>query len=357
MAISEYKCPACGGTMEFNPKTQNLKCPFCDTEMGLEEYKKQAGTDASADEKSSAKQPANPDEEIEGYNIYSCESCGGEIIAEEITGTATCPFCGNNIVVKEKFTGKNRPDYVLPFKFTQKEAKTKYKEYIRSKLKFLPNAFIDENHIDQIRGLYIPFWLYSADVTGEGSYKGDKIKTWKEGNVEFTETSHFDVTRKGNFSFSNIPVDASKEMPDDIMDTLEPFDLSEIKEFDMMYLAGFIANKYDVSDEEAYPRAEKRITNSTHAMLSDTLSSYNSTNTVFENIDIDKKKPDYALFPIWFLNTTWNGTQYLFAMNGQTGEFVGNLPCDKNKVTRYGVIVSLISIVLIYIVTSIFVGM
>ena len=43
----------------------------------------------------------------------------------------------------------------------------------------------------------------------------------------------------------------------------------------------------------------------------------------------------YALYPVWLLNTSWNGRKYTFAMNGQTGRLVGDLPLDKSAYTRW----------------------
>ena len=39
----------------------------------------------------------------------------------------------------------------------------------------------------------------------------------------------------------------------------------------------------------------------------------------------------YALYPVWLLNTSYKGEKYTFAMNGQTGKFIGNLPVDNGK--------------------------
>ena len=46
------------------------------------------------------------------------------------------------------------------------------------------------------------------------------------------------------------------------------------------------------------------------------------------------------LYPVWLLNTTWNGNKYTFAMNGQTGKFVGDLPVDKAAATRWTLILA-----------------
>jgi hypothetical protein len=52
---------------------------------------------------------------------------------------------------------------------------------------------------------------------------------------------------------------------------------------------------------------------------------------VSTNIKLANGVAKYALYPVWILNTSWDGLKYVFAMNGQTGKLVGNLPMDKNK--------------------------
>jgi uncharacterized Zn finger protein (UPF0148 family) len=36
MALLEYKCPNCGGAIQFNPGTQEMVCPYCDSVMDVE---------------------------------------------------------------------------------------------------------------------------------------------------------------------------------------------------------------------------------------------------------------------------------------------------------------------------------
>ena len=59
-------------------------------------------------------------------------------------------------------------------------------------------------------------------------------------------------------------------------------------------------------------------------------------------------KARYALYPVWLLNTTWNNNQYTFAMNGQTGKFVGDLPVDKAAACRWTIMLAAIFSATIY---------
>ena len=119
------------------------------------------------------------------------------------------------------------------------------------------------------------------------------------------------------------------------MDSVEPFDVKDGVEFQSAYLAGYCADKYDVSPEDSIERANRRIRNSTEAAFRATASEYTTLSTEANNIKLSNGKTRYALLPLWILNTTWNGEKYVFAMNGQTGKFVGNLPCDKGLYKKF----------------------
>jgi hypothetical protein len=124
-------------------------------------------------------------------------------------------------------------------------------------------------------------------------------------------------------------------MPDDLMESLEPYNYSELTDFQTAYLAGYIANKYDVDAERSIERANERIRSSTEAAFIGTVTDFANVNIKTSRLDLKSGGARYALLPIWLLNTKWNGKQYTFAMNGQTGRFVGDLPMDKGAFWRW----------------------
>ena len=133
--LNEYKCPACGGAMEFDSETQKMKCPYCDTELDVSAFadsedKSEAGSKSVSWESQSKTWDSS---EAQDMNIYVCESCGGEIVADETTGATSCPFCGNRVVMKGKFSGDLKPDYIIPFKLDKKAAKEAYKKHLQGK--------------------------------------------------------------------------------------------------------------------------------------------------------------------------------------------------------------------------------
>ena len=327
--LTEYKCPACGGAMEFNSKLQKMKCPYCDTEMEVEEFQElhsQANTSDSTNQWTK--------KETAGIHIYICESCGGQIAADESTGASSCPFCGSPVIMSGQFSDDLKPDYIIPFKLDKKEAKAAYQKHLQGK-NFLPGIFRSENHIDEIKGIYVPFWLFDTDATADMKFNGERIRTWTSGDTEYTEHEFYQAQRTGEIRFSHVPADGSKKMDDILMESIEPYDFSEAVPFQSAYLAGYLANRYDVSAKERLKRARERILRSTEISFEETVQGYHSVTTQDSHITLHNTSSVYALYPVWLLNTTWKNKKYTFAMNGQTGKMVGDLPFDKQAFWKY----------------------
>ena len=332
----EYECPCCGGSIEFDSTIQKMKCPYCDTEFDVEAMRALA-EELKEEKKDSMEWTSSTgnewqEEEIKGMRVYVCQSCGGEIIADENLGSTSCPYCGNNVVMKEQFAGDLKPDYIIPFKLDKRAAKEKLKQHFQGK-KLLPKCFKDENHLEEIKGLYVPFWLFDAQANGEVRYTGTRVRVWKSGDYTYTKTSFYDILRAGSVEFANVPVDGSSKMPDELMQSLEPFYFSDAIPFEPAYLAGYLADRYDVSADESVQQANKRIKRSTEDALEETITGAYATKIPKESyVNLDNAKAKYALYPVWILTTKWRDQTFLFAMNGQTGKMTGSFPiCAKRS--------------------------
>ena len=281
------------------------------------------------------------------FVTYICESCGGEITADKTTGATTCPFCGNRVVLKGQFEGGLKPDYVIPFKLDKKAAKAAYQKHLEGKA-FVPSVFKEENHIDEIVGIYVPFWLFDMETNALVTYDAERSRVWMSGDVEYTEHEFFKIERGGTMAFEHIPEDGSRKMEDDLMESLEPYDFKDAVPFKDPYLAGYVAERYDVEADECKKRAKKRAKASIKRELRDTVKGYSIVKPVSDNVKIQKASQKYALYPVWILNTTWRDQKYVFAMNGQTGKMVGDLPADKGAFWKYVVSRGLVIGVILY---------
>ncbi len=346
--VTNYQCPACNGPLQFDGGTGKLECEYCGSSFPVEEIEalyaekdeKAAEAMAEADEISGAV-PSQEGwdmsglqedwgEDANGMRMYNCPSCYAELICDETTAATSCPYCGNPTIVPGQFKGMLKPHYVIPFKLKKEDAIKALKKHYEKK-PLLPRAFKDDNHLEEIKGIYVPFWLFDGKAEGKMSFGGTKIRTYRSGDYEVTETRHYEIYREGSVDFERIPVDGSKKMPDDYMDSIEPFDYSELKEFSTAYLPGYLADKYDVTAEECGQRADSRAESTAVDSLRATVQGYSTVSERSRIVNLERGTVKYALLPVWLLNTKWNEENYLFAMNGQTGKFVGNLPIDKKK--------------------------
>lgn len=336
--LREFKCPCCSGKIEFDSSLQKMKCPYCDTEFEMEtllQYDEELSADApdQMDWDTASGGDWQPGE-TDGMRIYACNTCGGEVVGDDTLAATSCPYCGNPIVMMGQFKGDLKPDYVIPFKLDKKAAKAGLESHIKGK-KLLPKVFKDQNHIDEIRGIYVPFWLFDADADATIRYRATKIRAWSDRNYNYTETSYFNVTRAGTLSFERVPVDGSSKIADDLMESIEPYDYSDAVDFQTAYLAGYLADRYDVNAEQSIERANERIKRTTESTFASTVTGYSSVTPEASSVKLSNPNTKYALLPVWVLNTSWNGNNYVFAMNGQTGKFVGDLPIDKGLYRRW----------------------
>ena len=336
--LKEYKCPCCDGGITFDTGSQKMKCPFCGTEFDVETlvtYDEDLSLDGDSemnweDSKTSEWQ----ENEAEGICTYVCNSCGGEVVGDSNMAATSCPYCANPIVVTGKVSGILKPDYVIPFKVDKKSAVNALKQFYNGK-KLLPKVFKDENHIEEVKGVYVPFWLFDADVDANVRYKATRVRMWSDSRYDYCETSYYSVIRAGNAGFENVPVDGSQKMDDELMESIEPFDFSDAVDFQTAYLSGFFADKYDIDSEKSIERANERIEKSVLETFASTVVGYSSVVPVADNIQLKDGVTKYSLFPVWLLNTEWNGEKYTFAVNGQTGKVAGDLPMDKSAYLKW----------------------
>ena len=339
MEIKEYKCPNCGGAVKFDSSSQSMKCPFCDAEFtiaALEEYQKelaipekdQFGWEGKTDLKEW------DSEELNELTQGSCPSCGSELLGDKNTAAMVCPNCGNTQIVLRRLTGLLKPEFIIPFKLDKNAAVDALKNFYKGK-RLLPDCFKDENRINSIQGVYLPFWLFDASANGHIRFKAIKTKVWSDSKYNYSKTDYYSIVRDGSMKFEKIPVDGSEKMDDDYMDAIEPFNYGDIKDFQTAFLSGYLAEKYDVDADSSKARAAKRIKKTVEDEFRASVTGYASITVESSAVSSENGKVAYSLLPAWILNTKYKNENYMFLMNGQTGRLVGRLPADAGKSWRY----------------------
>jgi len=338
MAVKTLKCLTCGGDLKFNPTLQKFKCEWCDAEFAEKDLGDGSSEASSVSEAiQSVESMDNPD-----IKVYRCSYCGAEVVTDAVTAATFCVYCQRPVTVGSQLSGEFKPSKLIPFKNTKDEALSAFKNYLKGK-RFLPNAYKDDQNIEKLSGLYIPFWLYNGDVGFEVRGEGDIVTTSEKNGVQETKTEIYGIAREGVIKIKRIPVDASSKTPDDVMDSIEPFDFSQLTNFSTNYLSGFLAERYDEDSTKSYERAKVRFEGSAENTVKKSLDKYSEVRRKVDKKRVDNVKSIYALLPIWILYSQFQNKKYIYAMNGQTGKITGDLPVDGGKIAGYSLVVYIIS--------------
>lgn len=343
--VMEYKCPCCNAGLSFAGGSQQLSCEYCGTSFDIDAvraFNETAATEPTPEIRMEQENPQQwTEEETSGMRSYVCPSCGGEIIADGTTAASFCPYCDNPTIMPAQVSGGLKPDAVIPFKKTKEDAKAAFLQLCKGK-KLLPKFFTSQQRLEKITGMYVPFWLY--DCTGEfdASYNATRVQMWSDSDYDYTKTDHYLVNRCAQAQFTGIPMDGSSKMDDEYMEAIEPFDYSELVDFDTAYLTGYLADKYDVESDVGKSRIRERVENTLGDKVRDSVSTYATKIPTFENVHIQHGTVRYILLPVWMLNTRYKDKIYTFAMNGQTGKMIGKLPvCGKQSLKWFAIIAAI----------------
>ncbi len=283
----------------------------------------------------------------EGMLSYSCSACGAELLAEMNTEVKRCPCCGSQTIAQVQLSGYIRPDYIIPFGYSKEEAVRKYHDFYRKRF-LLPGVFKTSSHVDEIQGVYVPYWLFSGRAHLEGSYTACDESENNNGNG--VKSGRYEVYRRGYLDYDNIPVDGSVRMEDSLMESIEPYRLDDLRDFSISCLSGFIAEKYDVSMEKCRERGHSRAENSIKSQVRASIR-HEGIKEAKENVRFDGENTNFALFPVWLLVTKWNNRIFKFAMNGQTGKIAGDLPIS---VPKFVLIIIVLFAALMFVLIGIF---
>jgi len=335
MAIITYKCPNCGGDLKFEPDIGKYKCEFCDSVFTQEELDKIAEVASANEQKVDAAEvkPEEPSEEGENGEvlIYNCPSCGAEIVTDATTAATFCFYCHNPVILTGRLSGDFLPKHIVPFEINKDEAVSRFLKWTSSK-KFIPKDFFSKAQIEKLSGVYFPYWIMDEDVEAFASGAAFKVRVFRAGDIETTETSEYRITRKGKIHFEDLSKNALKKADHKLIEGVLPYDTRNMKDFSMGYLSGFQAEKRDIEQEELQQAMDEETRKYAEIVLKDTVSDeYSSVR--FNDMKIDPIHADweYAFLPVW--TVTYQNKKddkiYYYAMNGQNGEVYGELPIDR----------------------------
>lgn len=325
--VLDHKCPSCGGKLDFKPKLGKWKCNYCGNEYTMDELQKY--NNASSEQNNVSFEEENVDN-YQDYISYTCKDCGAEIVADKETTATFCVYCGNTAILKNKLSGKFEPSMIIPFKKEKSDAEEAFKALAKGR-PLVPKTFTDEKNIEKIRGIYIPFWFHNFEIEGELDFSGHTYDYWSVGDTDYTRTNNYMIQREGKAEFKSVPVDGSTRFDDDLMNTIQPYDYKELVPYNHAYLSGFLAERFDVESEKTRPSLEKSTLEDCKNLFLESAPKYSGKVIKSNTLHTANYSVKYVLLPVYMVNVKYLGKMYTFAMNGQTGEFIGNIPVDRKK--------------------------
>lgn len=358
METVTYLCPGCGAYLRYDGGKGKWVCDYCDSEYTREELEQRGAVQEDSsyevspgDSGETGKLEFDYQENVSGQQAqehlraYHCPSCGAEIITDDVTAATFCVFCQNPTILPQKFSGKYQPSAIIPFQTDKEQAKQAFLKLCKGK-KLLPSGYTSEQRLEKITGVYVPFWLFDCSADFDYHATGEIHTSWSDGNFNYTKIDMYHIHRAGVMDFEHIPLDASEKMQDDLMDALEPFDFSKAEPFDIRYLSGYLAEKYTYAPKDLYERMTNRISPGVQRQAGEGSRPYHSVHSVRCDTKFKSEKQEYLLLPVWMLMSRYKDKNYLFAMNGQTGKIVGQLPVDGGKSVKWFFIIFFISMVI-----------
>lgn len=312
-------CKNCGRPITFDPYSQKLSCDFCGSKFtpgSVREYGQELAEDIVPERVE--------DKELMDCYVYHCSSCGGEVIVNGTEASTTCIYCGSPSVVFSRISKQRRPDCIIPFKITKEEALDEVRKRFKKGI-FIPKR-IKRFKTEDVRGIYLPYWVVNADHYGSMALQGTFLENQTNDDIYYA--------RSGSMKIKGLPVDATGILSPDSSSRLEPYNTKVMKPFDENYLLGFYSNTADISFGTLEKRVGKRAEEIFFEFAIKDI--YGARGLVVASSEpdtsIDYSNIRYAMFPAWFITYRHKGQHNTILVNGETGKVVCGVPWNKGFV-------------------------
>ena len=304
-----FKCKNCGGNVVYEPSRGKMYCPHCES--------------------------LDSEDTIQDGSLTQCAGCGAPVEVQTYTSASRCEHCGSYIVFNERVEGVYKPHMLLPFRVNKEGAVAAMEKEFGRRV-FTPSDFMSVKSLEKMVGIYVPFWLYDYKAVYDFAGEGTRVRIWRSGDTEYTETSIYEVVRKMDVDFDRIPVDASYAMEDGVMDLMEPYNYQQLQDFEPKYMSGFYGEIYNQGAPELEGRAQSKARNASEELMQGSITGYNSVRPHRKDLNLQRGGVNYALMPVWQYVYRYKDKTYEIHVNGQTGKVVGSTPVSKEKVLAYG---------------------
>ncbi len=344
----QTKCSSCGGITQYSPAEQNLKCLYCGAITELDKTAAEIQENDFVHWKNRADESA-VDEIIEAAEI-KCRQCGANTTLPDNTAGAKCAFCGTPLIMEEAHIRKFwQPEYLLPFKITDKQSKENFRKWLGKKW-FIPDKLKKSVvQTESFKGVYLPFWTYDSNTRTEYSGERGENRTVESTNskgetVERTVTDWYKAEGVVEVAFDDIVVPGSKSLPPAIINRLTNWDMMNSVAYRKEFLAGFITEIYQRDFRDAVDDAKEKM----KGVIEDSIRvdiGGDDQRIRYQNTQFNDLKFKLLLLPVWISAFRFNNKLYQFVINGRTGQVIGEYPKSTTKIVM--LIAAIIAIILI----------
>jgi len=337
----DFPCSNCGAKLAYDAGAQAMKCPYCGTQQDIPKQPQAKGPPVGRE---------IPIEEglrlaARGFGTpvtqVSCSDCGASVNVSPGEQTAKCAFCGSQQVLAQEAPGTAiRPESLVPFKLDKKAANEKFEVWL-GELWFRPNDLKKMAKLQEMGGVYIPFWTFDAWASSDWSadagyhYYETEYYTDDNGNQasrQVQRTRWVPASGHRQDFFDDTLVCASRGLPPELVSKFETFDTKQLTAYQPQFLAGWRAESYAVELMPAWGSAQARMGDVQRGRCSSDVPGDTQRNLSVRN-EFSHVTFKHVLLPIWIAAYRYNGKPYQFLVNGQTGEVVGKAPWSVWKIT------------------------
>lgn len=337
--IDRFPCSQCGALLVYKPGSQSLVCQYCGKDNPIEQ-RVEAIREYDFHQALAELAEAKPTAEIAQIH---CDTCGAGFKFANSVHAGECPFCGTSIVTSTAQVRPIVPKSLLPFKITERQAKQQFRRWLKG-LWFAPNKIQKYTDDDtKLKGVYIPYWTFdSATETsylgarGDVYYVSEEVEVERDGRV-YTEVRQVPKIRwtpvRGRVSrfFDDVLIGASKSLPRQILDQLEPWDLDNLVPYDESYLSGFTSEYYQVDLDRGFDEAQQKMN---AVIYQDIAFDIGGDQQRIDQFNTNHSGTTYkhCLLPVWSAAFRYQQKAYHFIINARTGRVQGERPYSYWKI-------------------------
>lgn len=337
--------------MEFDAKSQCLKCPNCEKEVSIDNNPENV-REHTLNEHAMNKIRV----EDKTSSSMECEGCGAIVEVEATSSATTCPYCGSHYVLAKKQIESIIPDGVIPFKVDKNEVESIFREWIKKRY-LAPNVLKTLYQKDKVQGIYIPYWTFDADTSAHYTamggidykveYKDEKGETHTRIETKWYPTSGF-VKQ----FFDDVLVRASDKLDEKLLESVEPYNTMNTLSYSPDYMLGYSAEVYTIDLKSAHYDAmdimERRLV---YLAEADVRRRYDRVRGVHLNTSFRDETYKHIFLPVYSTAYKYKDKQYHVLINGENGKIKGEYPKSIVKIIAIIVII-LVIVVIIYLATS-----